>query len=234
MAIPTIATIFALAREPEGALQVTVTAHQWWWEYEYHEEGVITANELHIPAGRPVFLALESEDVIHSYWVPRLAGKIDVVPGRTNHLTIEADEPGEYHGTCAEYCGLSHANMRFRVFAHTPADYERWVQDQLAPPAEPATDLERRGLEIFSAEACVACHTVQGVSEARVGPDLTHFASRTTFAGSIFDRTDEHLAAWLRDAPGVKPGALMPRGIADLGLSEDDIDALVAYLQSLE
>lgn len=234
LAFPTVSTIFALAREPADAVPVTVTAHQWWWHFEYPEQDVVTANELHIPTGQPVRLTLRSDDIIHSFWVPRLAGKQDMVPGRTNHLNIEADEPGTYQGTCMEYCGLSHANMRFKVIAHDPADYERWLSEQLAPPAEPTSELEREGKRIFEAQACVGCHTIEGVSEATTGPNLTHFGSRTTFAGAIFRNDEESLREWLADAPGMKPGAKMPAGVAELGLTEDDITALVAYLQSLE
>lgn len=230
LAVPTMSTIWAMAREPEDPLRVTVTAHQWWWEYEYADEGLVTANELHIPAGRPVRLALESGDIIHSFWVPRLAGKQDLVPGRTNDLTIEADEPGRYAGTCAEYCGLSHANMRFMVVAHAPEDFERWMSDQLRPAVEPTDELALEGKRLFESQACVGCHTIRGTpAEAKEGPDLTHFASRDAFAGHIFDRSDENLREWLRDPPGVKPGSLMPA----LGLSDEQITALIAYLQGL-
>lgn len=234
LAVPTVSTIWALSREPADALQVTVTGVQWWWRYDYPEQRVVTANELHIPAGRPVRLALKSNDVIHSFWVPRLAGKQDVVPGRTNHLTLEADEPGEYSGTCVEYCGLSHANMRLTVIAHSPQDFERWVAGQLRPAVAPTDELAMEGKRIFEAQACVGCHTIRGTKgEGTTGPDLTHFASRDAFAGYIFPRTDENLREWLRDAPGEKPGSKMPAGIAEMGLTEDDITALIAYLQSL-
>jgi cytochrome c oxidase subunit 2 len=235
LAVPTISTIWALAKEPAGAVKITVTGHQWWWRYDYAGEKVTTANELHIPAGKPVRLSLRSADVIHSYWVPRLAGKQDVVPGRTNHLTIQADKPGDYFGTCVEYCGLSHANMRLNVIAHTPTDYQRWLDEQRAPPVEPTGGLAAEGKKIFEAQQCVSCHTIRGTKgTGTTGPDLTHFASRDYFAGYIFKRTDENLLReWLRDAPGQKPGSKMPAGIADMGLSEDDITALIAYLQGL-
>ena len=230
LTVPTVATIFAIAAEPDDPVRVNVLAKQWWWEYTYADSGVVTANELHIPVGRDIFLTLESEDVIHSYWVPKLAGKQDVVPGRTNHLTIRADEVGEFYGQCLEYCGLSHANMRLRVISHEPGDFTTWLAGQQQGPQEPRTDPEREGARLFAEGECIGCHTIEGVSEATVGPNLTHFAARGTFAGSIFDRSDENLAEWLRDPPGVKPGSKMP----NLGLSEDDITALVAYLQSLE
>jgi len=236
LAFPTVGTIFALAREQPNSLQVKVTAQQWWWQYEYPDEKVVTANELHIPTGRPILLELHSGDIIHSFWVPRLGGKQDVVPGRINHMTIQADRPGEYAGTCVEYCGLSHANMRLKVFAHTPADYERWVEDQLEDAFRPRSGLAREGETVFQEKQCVTCHTIRfdgSKAEGITGPDLTHFASHSSFAGAIFERTDENLAEWVRDAPSRKPGSKMPSGVATMGLTEDDIEALVAYLQSL-
>lgn len=234
LAVPTVSTIWALAREPADAMPVTVTAHQWWWQYDYPEQEVVTANELHIPAGRRVLLTLRSNDIIHSFWVPRLAGKQDLIPGRENHLQLEADEPGTYLGTCAEYCGLSHANMRFAVIAHDPADFERWVAGQRRAAADPTGALALEGKRVFEAQACVGCHTIRGTKgEGTTGPDLTHFASREKFAGYIFDRDEASLREWLIDAPGVKPGSKMPAGVAELGLSDDDITALIAYLQGL-
>lgn len=236
LAVPTVLTILALARERPGALVVNVTGQQWWWAYEYPEEGVVTANELHIPTGRPIQLALHSADIIHSYWVPKLAGKQDMVPGRVNHLTIEADRPGEYHGTCVEYCGLSHANMRLKVFAHEPEDFERWVAEQREDAVRPRGGRARAGERIFQESQCITCHVIRfdgSKAEGKTGPDLTHFAARTSFAGAIYERTDERLADWLRDAPAMKPGSKMPAGISEMGLTEEDITALVAYLQSL-
>jgi cytochrome c oxidase subunit 2 len=235
LAVPTVLTIFALAREPKDALHVSVRAQQWWWRYEYPGAGVVTANELHIPTGRKVYLALNSRDIIHSWWSPRLAGKQDVVPGRTNHLTIEATDPGTYAGTCVEYCGLSHANMRLKVIAQTPADFDRWLAQQRAPLTKPATPLAQTGERVFLAKACVGCHTIRGTAaQGDVGPDLTHFASRTGFAGDIFPRTDANLHAWLVDAPAEKPGSKMPAGVATLGLTQTDITALIAFLQGLK
>jgi cytochrome c oxidase subunit 2 len=231
LAIPTVSTIFDLADEPADALQITVTGHQWWWEVEYPELGVVTANEVHIPTGRPVRITLESADVIHSFWVPQLAGKQDLVPGNTEKLTIQADKAETYMGQCAEFCGLSHANMRFRVIAQDEGDFEQWVADQKAPAARPTGGLAAEGAEIFQNGACIGCHAVNGTpAQARVGPDLTHFASRTTFAGSMFDNTPENVAEWLHDPPGVKPGSKMP----NLQLSPDQIEALVAYLEFLK
>jgi cytochrome c oxidase subunit II len=234
LALPTLAGIAALAREKPNSLQVKVTGFQWWWQYEYADEKVVTANELHIPVNRPIRLALNSADIIHSFWVPRLAGKQDVVPARTNYLTIQANRPGEYFGTCVEYCGLSHANMRLRVFAHSQDDYERWVRDQKAAPAAPS-GLAARGKTILEESQCISCHTIEGTkATGTTAPNLTHFASRTTFAGAIFVNNEENLRKWLADAPAAKPGSKMPAGKAEMGLSDDDITALIAYLQSLE
>ena len=231
LAVPTVQTIFDLSSRPDGALDVTVTARQFWWEYEYKDAGVITANEMHIPVDTPVYLTLQGEDVIHSFWVPKLAGKQDVVPGRTNHMTIQAEEPGRYQGQCTEYCGLSHANMRLLVIAHPQDEFDQWLADQ-SEPAQAATDsAAAEGESLFMEGQCINCHAIGGTdAQSRVGPDLTHFASRETFAGAMFENNTENLREWLDDPPAVKPGAKMP----DYGLSSDDIDALIAYLQSLE
>ena len=235
IAFMTVPVIFEQAREPENALKVEVIGHQWWWEYKY-ENGVVTANELHIPVNRPVLLDLRSADVIHSYWIPKLAGKQDVIPGRINHLTIEASEPGEYLGQCAEYCGLSHANMRAKAFAHEPADFDRWVTEQLAD-ARVDDAAVAEGRELFlngtfaGGQQCVSCHAVKGTPAAGVvGPNLTHLASRTRFAGSMFELNDENLRAWLKDPPERKPGSKMP----NLGLTDDQVNDLTAYLLSLK
>ena len=234
VAIPTVGTIFRLAESPPpGTLEVTVTGHQWWWEVEYADSGVITANELHIPVERPVYITLESEDVLHSFWVPRLAGKQDLVPGRTETLTIEAYAPGVYAGECAEYCGLSHANMRFLVVAQTAEDFDAWVDGQAQPAVGPSEGSDAaEGLEVVRTGGCLACHAIQGVegAEQEIGPNLTHFGSRRVLAGGILENTPENVARWL-DRPGdVKIGAKM----RDYGLSDEQIDDLVTYLRSLE
>jgi cytochrome c oxidase subunit 2 len=234
IAFMTVPVIFDQAREPDNALKVEVIGHQWWWEYKY-DNGVVTANELHIPTDRPVLLDLRSVDVIHSFWIPKLAGKRDVVPGRINHLTIEATEAGEYLGQCAEYCGLSHANMRAKAIAHEPADFDRWVADQMADSANDGSAAEGRELflngRFAEGQACVACHAVKGTDAAGVvGPNLTHIASRDKFAGEMFELNEENLKKWLADPPARKPGSRMP----DLGLTNDQIDDLTAYLLSLK
>lgn len=233
IAFMTVPVIFDQAQEAEGALQVEIVGNQWWWAVNY-ENGVVTANELHIPVDRPVFLSLKSQDVIHSFWVPKLAGKTDVVPGRVNTMTIEATEPGEYLGQCAEYCGLSHANMRFRVVAYEQDDYEQWVSDNQEPAEDSAAVAEGRELfhneEFAGGQMCGSCHTIDGTDAAGVlGPNLTHLASRTRFAGAMFELNEENLRAWLADPPEQKPGSLMP----DLELTEEEISALVDYLLSL-
>ena len=235
LAVPTVRTIFDFAEKPEGSLEITVRARQFWWEYEYKPEGtetpVITANEMHIPVGKPVFLTLEGDDVIHSFWVPKLAGKQDVVPGRINTLSIEADKPGSYWGQCTEYCGLSHANMRLRVIAHPEDEFDDWLTDQAEVAESPTDSLASEGEQLFLEGECINCHAVGGTdAQSRVGPDLTHFGSRDTFAGAMFDNTTDNLRRWLDDPPAMKPGAKMP----DYGLTTQEIDALVAYLQTLE
>lgn len=243
LAVPTVQTIFENAEVPEDALQITVTGHQWWWEYEYPDLGVITANELHIPVDQDVFLTMgaDDEDVIHSFWVPRLSGKRDVVPGRTNTLTIGADEAGLFLGQCAEFCGLSHAYMRLRVYVDERDDFDAWVAGQLADPSIPAEGdgLPSEGWELFIAKGCSACHAINGTEAIggppNPGPNLTHFATRDTFAGAVYDNNTANLAAWLRNPSELKP--MLPdlnRGMPNLGLSEDEITALVAFLQGLE
>ncbi len=239
IAVPTIQVLWKDAgADTSDALQIQVVGHQWWWEFRYPEYGITTANDLHLPQGRPVELQLTSADVIHSFWLPRLGGKRDMMLGRTNRLVFTPDSVGEFLGQCAEFCGTSHANMRFRAFVHAPADFGSWVARQASPPAPEATlsELERQGLEAFRAvrtpasNSCIACHAIQGISFGVLGPDLNHVGSRSTLAGGILDNTAENLAAWLRDPPAMKPGSLMPT----IGLSEEEIAALVAYLRSMQ
>jgi len=233
ISIPTVRTIFRSqpAEAPEGSLVIKVLAHQWWWEFQYPDSGITTANELHIPLNRAIRLELESADVIHSFWVPQLGGKRDVVPGQVNHLTLEAREPGVYLGQCAEFCGLSHANMRFRVFVDSPERFASWRKDQLATPAEaPPSGPIADGEGVFANSPCTTCHTIGGVSKGRLAPDLTHFASRTTLAAGTMPNTPENVARWIENPPKLKPGAQMPA----LGLRGKQLDDLVAYLESLK
>jgi len=237
IAIPTIRTTFRSQPEvaPANALVVEVLAHQWWWEVIYPELKVTTANEIHLPVGRPVRFELRSADVIHSFWVPALGGKRDVIPGHVNAITTTPRTPGVYLGQCAEFCGLSHANMRLRVFVEPPATFAAWAAHQAEPAAVPGrpaavTTPVEAGAQLFATNLCVTCHALDGVATQRAGPDLTHFASRTTLAGGMLENTPAHVAAWLRDPQAEKPGAQMP----DLALTDGEIDNLVAYLESLK
>ena len=233
---PTVYAIVDLASKPVGAnvLNVEVVGHQWWWEYRYTDLGFNTGTELVIPTNRPVYLRITSDDVIHSFWVPKLAGKQDAVPGRHNPLTMRATKPGLYWGQCAEFCALSHANMRLRVVAMPEAGFRSWAAGQLADADSAA--LATDGAKIFAnfqspVGACVACHTIRGIPNAagRVGPELTHFASRDTFAGAIFPVDADHVAKWLDDPPGLKPGSIMP----NLPLTNDMIAKLADFLMRL-
>jgi cytochrome c oxidase subunit 2 len=234
IAVPTIQTIFRTDGSPaEGALQVEVIGHQWWWEFRYPEYGITTANEMHVPQGRPVALSMTSVDVIHSFWAPKLGGKRDVMPGRTTRIAFQADSVGEVFGQCAEFCGTSHANMRFRVMVDAPDGFDAWVEQQTNPPApvDSLSELARRGVETFRqpVKLCIGCHVVEGVAQGVLGPNLTHVGSRTTIASGILPNSPEGLARWLRDPVAEKPGSLMPK----VDLTEDEVAALVAYLQSL-
>lgn len=235
MAVPTFDAIVQLEGGPpedSNALVVTATGHQWWFEFEYGEEEIVTATDLHVEAGRPVQVNLQSDDVIHSFWVPRLMGKKDMMPGHENKIWFTPTTPGTYLGQCAEFCGLSHAKMRFRVIVHSPEDYQAWLASVQAGPPEPQDELAQRGLEVFTdpASQCLACHTVEGVTSGQVGPNLTQVGSRSTLAGGWLENTPEEMARWIAEPAAVKPGSLMP----DTGLSDADIRAVVTYLQTLE
>jgi cytochrome c oxidase subunit 2 len=237
IAVPTIRTIFQVrGTAPAGALAVDVIGHQWWWEFRYPDLGVVTANELHLPVGRPVALSISSADVIHSFWAPRLSGKRDAMPGRTTHLAFTPDSVGTYLGQCAEYCGDSHANMRLRVMVTSPDDFQSWVAEQAATPAQPDSTqaLLLAGEDAFrkvrqpATHSCFACHTIAGISGGVVGPNLTHLASRTTIAAGMLQNDSADIARWLHGPAAVKPGSLMPT----IDLTDQEIAALVAYLQS--
>jgi len=234
--VMTIRTMGVVAAPPPATaagepLLIKVIGHQWWWEVQYPELGIVTASDIHDPVGRPVQFELTSGDVIHSFWVPELQGKTDVIPGRTNNSHFTVDQPGEYLGMCAEFCGAQHARMRFKVIAESPEEFETWVANQQSPPAEPATPLAQQGQQAFMTNACIGCHTIDGTAaQGKTGPNLTHFGSRDTIAAGTLSNTPENLARWLRNPQEVKPGALMP----NLNLSETTIDQLVAYLESLQ
>lgn len=217
------------------SLTITVTGQQWWWkaQYEHHtpSQVVVTANEIHLPVGRPVHLKLQSTDVIHSFWVPNLHGKRDLIPGHPTSLWLKADRPGTYRGQCAEFCGLQHAHMRFVVVVEPVEEFEAWLESQRRPAAEPATSAQERGRDIFLSTTCIMCHTVRGTPAfGDVGPDLTHLASRKTIAAGSLPNTPGHLAGWIVDPQRVKFGVRMPQH----SFSPEDLRALLAYLESLK
>lgn len=225
----------ALARMPlKDAVNIEVTAHQWWWTVRYRSGEVWqefeTANEIHVPVGRPVVIQLQADDVIHSLWVPNLAGKKDLIPGRTSIMQFRADQPGIYRGQCAEFCGYQHALMGLFVIAQPPDRFEAWQQAQRQPAAEPADARAQRGKSLVESTACAMCHAVQGTkAQARRAPDLTHLASRRTLAAGTLPNTPQTLASWIADPQRHKPGTNMPT----IPLSQDDLQAIVAYLGTL-
>jgi cytochrome c oxidase subunit 2 len=217
-----------------GAITIDVIGHQWWWEFQYHDvsanERVNSPNELHIPVGVPVALKAMSRDVIHSFWVPNLHGKRDLIPGTVTHTWIQADRPGVYRGQCAEFCGHQHANMAFLVVAEPAEKFQQWLIQQRKGAPQPKTDAQKRGHDIFMSGPCVMCHTIRGTpAGSRVGPDLTHVAGRLTLAAGTLPRTRGHLAGWIMDSQSIKPGNRMPPN----ALTGDDLQALLAYLETL-
>lgn len=230
-----VATMHSVAASPvddANTLTINVVGHQWWWEYDYPGQHFVAANELHIPAGQTIHLRLGSADVIHDFWVPQLGRKMDMIPGQTNDLWLRADTTGTYLGACAEYCGAEHAWMRLRVVAESPEDFAAWVagQQQGEPPI--AGDAAHgRDLFFNGAGNCTSCHAIAGTSaKARVGPDLTHVGGRATIGAGVLTNTPENMARWLKDPQAVKPGNRMP----DLRLSDDEVRALAAYLETLK
>ncbi len=208
-----------------------VIGHQWWWEVRYPKTGVITANEIHIPVGAQWLVALESADVIHDFWVPRLGPKMDAVPGHPNRLWLEADKTGSYLGTCSEFCGAQHAQMHFLVIAQPLTEFEAWQEQQGKFAFRSKSKSAQRGSELFRSMTCVNCHRVNGTeAKSQDAPDLTHFASRRTFGSVILPNTPENLARWLKNPQAVKPAILMP----DFKLTDAQVDGLTAYLESLQ
>jgi cytochrome c oxidase subunit 2 len=223
--------------KPKTALDVQVVGHQFWWEYRYPKLGIVTANELHVPVSdandpKQTYLEMSSADVIHSFWVPRLAGKLDVVPDHVNTMWFDPNTPGVYLGQCAQYCGTQHAKMLLRVYVDTPADFATWVKQQQAAPegvtsTDPATV---EGKQVFERNACMNCHTVAGtVAKGKFGPDLTHVASRDTIGSGAIENTPENLRKWIADPNTLKPGALMPA----MRLNDHDLDAVTKYMTTL-
>ncbi|MSP12789.1 MAG: cytochrome c oxidase subunit II [Chloroflexi bacterium] len=224
-------TLQATAAPPLDSMPVLVTGNQFWWKFDYLDQQVSTANELHLPVGRPVRLLLETKDVIHSFWVPQLGGKMDLIAGHQNVLWLQADKAGEYHGQCAELCGASHANMRTKVIAESQVNFDAWIQSQKTPSTTPTNPALVKGRDLFLGNACIGCHMIRGTTAAgAVGPDLTHVASRSTIAAGLLENTSANMARWIDNPPAIKPGVLMPK----LNLSQDDITSIVAYLQSLK
>ncbi|MFN2427248.1 MAG: cytochrome c oxidase subunit II [Candidatus Binatia bacterium] len=224
-----------LAAAPPEALRIEVIAHQWWWRVRYLQDGgapVELANEIHLPTGRPVEFQLESRDVIHSFWIPSLGGKMDMIPGRRTRLLLEPTKAGAYRGVCAEYCGASHAWMAFAVVVEDPADFGRWLERQASHAERPPDPTAERGAELLLSSGCGACHSVRGTpADGVVGPDLTHVGSRRYLAAGALVRDERALRKWIAQTHAVKPGAQMP---AFSMLPGDDLDALAAYLEGLD
>ncbi len=226
---------FPVDREGPTAAEIRVTGHQWWWQVEYIggpvDQHLITANEIHIPTGRSVNIDLVSDDVIHSFWVPSLHGKVDLVPGRVNRVRIDADNPGVYSGQCGEYCGMQHAHMKIVVVAQAPQEYQQWLARQRDDAAAPATPQEIAGEQVFLSRPCGFCHTIRGtMAGGRVGPDLTHFGSRLGLASNTLPNTNGNLEAWVMHAQSIKPGAKMPSLTQFNGEQLQDV---AAYLRAL-
>jgi cytochrome c oxidase subunit 2 len=220
----------------ESPLEIQVTGNQWWWDFKYLDRVVPsrtirTANELHLPVGRTVKLTLQSTDVIHSFWLPNMHGKMDLIPGYKSTIYFRPDEVGTYFGQCAEFCGYQHAKMRFAVTVESQADYEKWAEAQRTTPALPIDEVSKRGQQIFLQSVCTQCHAVAGTTAAAtVGPDLTHVASRYYIAAGSMHNVREEIKAWITDPQRIKPGVHMPMS----NFSDDDLDALVTYIENLK
>lgn len=226
----TVRAVAAPAPQP-GDLPVTVKGHRWWWEFDYPGYKVQTANELHIPVNTTVQIDLRSEDVIHSFYVPQLSGKTDVVPGVVNHMWLRGDKIGEYHGQCSEYCGLNHANMRFTVYVQSKADFDAWIAHQQQPAVKPQTEQQKTAYQLITQGVCSTCHNLDdnGPELHPSAPNLTHLMSRQRFAGDIFDLNEQNLRKWLEDTEAMKPGNDM-----DHKFSQSQINDLVSYLLTLK
>ena len=258
IAVPTIIYIFDIAETPgEGALEVTVTGHQWWWEFDYPEQDLITANEMHIPVNTQIKVNLRSDDVIHSFWIPKLAGKVDVIPRNTNKMQFTATRTGTFYGQCAEFCGVAHALMGLRVIVQEQGDFDAWVAQykEIAARPPPTDGPEARGFQLFAGRGCLLCHKSDGPASSGVrqslkrafengelrfpAPNLTNLGSRTTLAAGRLELTEDNLKKWLRDPDDVKEGNRMAE-LANVyidpntKLSEEDVSDLAAYLLSLK
>lgn len=219
---------------PDDALTVEVIGRRWWWEIRYLDKGnravAVTANEIHIPVGRPVKFLLRSRDVIHSFWVPNLAGKVDLIPGQTNTAWLTADRAGAFRGQCAEFCGVQHTNMAFWVVAEPPEIFSNWLARESGPAIEPLDPVVARGQQVFLSSACTMCHAIRGTAaRGQVAPDLTHLASRRTLAAGILPNNRGNLAGWILDPQHIKPGNRMP----PINFDADSLHPLLSYLESL-
>ena len=232
LALPTFRDTFRLATLPSGpAVDVTVVGHQWWWEFDYPAYGIVTADEMHIPAGAVIDITLRSADVIHAFWVPTLAGKQDAIPGLDLHMWLEADRPGVYPGQCAEFCGLSHALMRFDVVAQSPAAFQSWVSGMQHPVTAPQSSLASEGEVLFAQLGCAGCHTIQGTSaQGKVGPNLTGIGSRRVIVAGALANNPADLGQWLHDPASIIPGTVMP---SFPNLNGSQLQAITAYLEGL-
>jgi len=236
IAVPNAKALFVMDKPPEGkkVMKVVAIGHQWWWEFQYPDLGITTANELHIPVDTAIDIDIKSVDVIHSFWVPRLAGKMDALPGQINRMWLDANEPGKYYGQCTEFCGDSHAQMRFLVFAHKQAEFDKWSRDEKADAIKPETVSQVNGQKVFM-QGCNSCHAIKGTNAmGMVGPNLTHFGSRTSLGAVMYKNDTEHLAKWIKYPQQMKPGNLMKLEQANMLLSDKDVTDLVSYLQNLK
>lgn len=244
IAIPAVALValFAVAdvylvgrtgppKPSSTAMTIDVIGHQWWWEVRYPGTNAVTANEIHIPVDTRVNVVVTTADVIHSFWVPALNRKIDMIPGLQNRVLLYSQHTGKFRGQCSQYCGLQHAHMSMWVFVQTPAAYQAWLANMAAPAATPTTPEAKAGERQFVADGCASCHQIRGIgATATVGPDLTHLQTRTSLAALTIPNTPSSLAAWIRNPQAIKPGDRMP----DLGLSNTQVSELVAYLEGLK
>jgi cytochrome c oxidase subunit 2 len=243
IAVPTWSGIFRNATLPKGGgMKVEAIGHQWWWEFKYSESGLVTANELHVPVGKTVEIMATSKDVIHAFWVPKLAGKMDAFPGRQNLIWFTPEKVGMYYGQCAEFCSTSHANMRFRVIVDSEADFAAWME-RTKKPQLAKTDEAKAGEQLFQEKGCITCHTINGKNQAAfdIAPNLTNLKDRTSIASALIDNTPENLTRWIKSPRDVKPGVLMcwppqmDRTSHDCGkfpVTDDEIAKLIAYLNS--
>jgi len=215
----------------KNPLRIEVVGKRWWWAVSYPDQHFTTANEVHIPAGRPIEIGLDSDNVIHSFWVPQLGGKLDLIPGQHNVWRMKASKAGTYRGECAEYCGLQHARMNFVVIAQTPASFDTWALQHERPPSEPAGQLEANGQQVFMRSPCAGCHTIRGTpAGGTIGPDLTDVGGRRTLGANTIPNTPGYMAGWIVDSQSIKPGNLMP----PMALDPKDLQAVLAYLRSLK